>query len=125
MHILIVDDDVRITNVLGRLLRKDAHNIATYNNPYLLLKKIRRDSEARQRLPDLVISDGSMHCQMTGTELHRALVEEGLLGKTRFILYTGEPNVYREYCEANAVPCFAKPNAVPLLDYIKTLTPKP
>ncbi len=66
LHILCIDDDFRILNVLKEMLMLDGHSVAVYNNPLEALKFIRDNTLDRQF--DVVFTDLGM-VEMNGYDL--------------------------------------------------------
>lgn len=82
--ILVVDDELGNAEIVGMILREEGFAASCAVNGALGLV------EARQRVPDLIVSDFMMPV-MNGAEFVRALRADPLFSGTRIILNSGLP----------------------------------
>lgn len=90
-RVLIIDDDVSITNALRRNLSAD-HEVTVLNDPLDALALLRSGGQFDVILCDLIMP------RMTGVQLHRALMEIAPAQAAATILMTGG-KVPRDACE--------------------------
>lgn len=83
-HILIVDDEVGITDVLAVILSDDGFSVATAPNGREALAAVAR------RRPDLIILDTMMPV-LDGLETLRALRADATLDDVRVLMMTAMP----------------------------------
>ncbi len=103
-HILIVDDEPEVAEVLAELLAIDGHQSEIAANGAIALERL------RQSAPDLIISDLRMPV-LDGPGLYRALEASGHALRHRFVFITGDvlsPQT-RAFLERSQVPALAKP----------------
>lgn len=102
-RVLIVDDEVVITNALRRLLSTE-HEVTVANDPAHALALVREGREFDVILCDLMMPG------MTGVQLHHELVQIAPRQAAATVLMTGSV-VPRDAADllANGVPNLAKP----------------
>jgi CheY-like chemotaxis protein len=101
MRVLIVDDEVVITNALRRILASD-HDVTVRNDPVEALALVRSGHEFDVILCDLMMP------RLNGVQLHRELSQ--LVPPPAMVLMTGG-SVPRDAVEllASGVPSLSKP----------------
>lgn len=114
--ILVVDDEVLLSDILEAMLVDDGHEVVTAPHGRAALQLI------RERKPALVISDFMMPL-MTGLELTQAIRADGEIADLPVVLLTGaQGNIARQHKDLfNSV--IDKPyNPEDLLELVKILT---
>ena len=81
MRVLIIDDNVDILKMMQMTVKQMGHTFDSARGGVSGLDKIRNNQY------DMVILDLSMP-DMTGLEVIDALVDEGIIGKSRIVIFT-------------------------------------
>jgi CheY-like chemotaxis protein len=113
--ILVVDDEVLLSDILATMLIDDGHEAITAPHGRAALQMI------RERKPALVITDFMMPL-MTGLELAQAIRADNDLADLPLILVTGaQGHVARQHDDLFAVVIDKPYDRAELLAFVKTL----
>ena len=82
--ILVVDDQVNITNMMKKTIESLGHSCQTANNGKDCLEMIRK------KMYDLVLLDLAMP-EVTGVDVLRKLKEENILKQNKIVLFSSSP----------------------------------
>jgi CheY-like chemotaxis protein len=86
LNVLIVDDEPLLLKVMERLLTRRGYIVQTAVNVPEALKL------ARQRTPDILVTDYNLNAPQNGLDLCRAFAEDATLVKVRRIVISGQAN---------------------------------
>jgi|GEM_PF-2970513 len=82
MKIWVIDDEPEICNILDYLLKREGHEVTTFESPLRALEHIKSES------PEVLICDFKMPA-MSGLEFYLKIKNSW---SGHFIMLTGEPN---------------------------------
>lgn len=116
MKIWVIDDEPEICNILDYLLKREGHDVTTYESPLRALERIHSES------PEVFICDFKMPA-MSGLEFYLK-IKEAWTG--HFIMLTGEPSADpREMQQVGIKEVLFKPRDLTrILTLIKDLSTK-
>ena len=120
-HILLVDDDPMITELVVDMLGMEGYDVDTATNGMEALQKLER-----QRY-DLIITDLHMP-KLDGSGFYRELGQRKLHSLKRIIFLTGTTGVSEEhrFVQESGVPVLLKPfNVADLIELVRRLLSSP
>ena len=120
-RILLVEDDVLVTQLIIDMLRLDGHDVDTAPNGIVALQKVRR------RRYDLVLTDLHMP-ELDGAGLYRELIERQAHppGKIIFLTGTAGASEAHHIVQEAGLPLLRKPfNLVELLALVRKVLDAP
>ena len=118
-HILVVDDNVTSTQMMGILLNREGYQVTAKNDPFEALKWLRNPTNR----PDLLISDLNMP-KMSGHELVKHIKQDPTLGYMPIIMLTAQHDMAQKVAgfEAGVDDYLTKPvSSTELILRIKAL----
>ena len=118
-HILVVDDNVASTQMMGILLRREGYEVTTKNDPFEALKWLHNPTNR----PDLLISDLNMP-KMSGHELVKHIKQDPTLVYMPIIMLTAQHDMAQKIAgfEAGVDDYLTKPvSSTELILRIKAL----
>jgi CheY-like chemotaxis protein len=120
-HILLVDDDPMITELVVDMLGMEGYEVDTANNGIEALQKLERLRY------DLIITDLHMP-KLDGSGFYRELGQRKLHSLKRIIFLTGTTGVSEEhrFVQESGVPVLLKPfNVAELIELVRRLLSSP
>lgn len=114
-RILIIDDDVTITELIKALVKMEGHEAATVNDSLQAMEM------ARSLEPDLITLDLMMP-GLTGFELCKLLIEDPKLSRTPIVIVSAkdDPESREKALQAGAREYITKPFGVD--DFMNTIS---
>ena len=103
MHILVVDDDEDIREILGLVLESEGHEVETAIDGVDALERLRLGSK-----PSLVLLDLMMP-RLDGEAVMRALKGEPRLAEIPVVIMSGHQNARQKATELGVAAWLAKP----------------